>query len=239
VSNLRSNVNPPPSFRLQLEMGIGRYSAATWDEVLEGSSSPSKCTLRGVAKSADEHSLFSVFNEYVCTRLAIAVGLPARPCVLLRGQAGELRAASLWAEGKCAVDLESALQRFPRTSAGVVAFDCWVANDDRGFENLLLGESELIPIDYDQGLFGPGFDLERMTRPDEPYAGGIAELVRPSSHIDEWCRRIAELPRWLIDQAVGDVLETDEFDPEDGKLARAFLTARQPNVKALLQLGAK
>lgn len=217
-------------------MELGRYQAAGWGDRLEGSSTPSKCTLPAVAKSADEHSLYSVFNEYVCSRLASFVGLPVRPCILIDGPNGELSSACVWAEGTQASDLKAVLSRFPRTAAGVVSFDCWVANDDRGLENLLLRDDELIPIDYDQGLFGPGFNLERMAKPDEPYAGGIAELLPRSPHIDEWCDRIAAVPRWAIDQAVAEMLETGEFDQKDGELASNFLVRRQPLVRTLLRL---
>lgn len=213
------------------------FCVEEWGEALEGSSSPSKCTLLGVTKTADDHSLYSVFNEYVCSRLAILVGLPTRPCVLVEDPEGALSAACLWIDGSPPADLEDALRRFPRTAAGIVTFDCWIANDDRGFENLLLSDDELIPIDYDQGLFGSGFNPERMTRPDEPYAGGIAELVPPSRHIDEWCARIAAAPRWVIEDAVAEVLATDQFDDEDGEQALGFLLKRQPVVRKLLQLG--
>lgn len=123
-------------------MDLGVFTVDTWGaRVGAGATDPQYCTLNGVAKVAPAGVRpYLVANEQICARLASIINLPVPPGVIVESTSGQV--------GYVALRFGNANERPPRLiptdlvndcpeiAAGILTFDCWVANGDRHAENL-------------------------------------------------------------------------------------------------------
>jgi len=120
-------------------------------------------TLRGVAKD-NAASQFTVANEVIAARLGQTLGLPVPAGVVAHDAAGGLLYVSLdvSADGKQLPPIVARdfVQSHPELAARILAFDMWIANEDRHTQNVALDPNFTPPrpsiFDHGHALLGTG-----------------------------------------------------------------------------------
>jgi hypothetical protein len=90
--------------------------------------------MEGIAKD-DSSEHYTVANEYICNRAALAVGLPVPPgTIAKKADRTNMFVCLRFTAGPTslpAVDPADLVADHPQLAAGIIAFDCWVGNWDR------------------------------------------------------------------------------------------------------------
>jgi hypothetical protein len=138
----------------------------------------------------------------------------------------------------------------PAYSAGVIAFDCLVANTDRHPGNIAFDarpgqEPTLVIYDHSHALLGsaPGEGSQRLRTLRDRLAlnldgqtGGnrhcLADHLHDAALLGDWCERAATIPPWWLSNLVRSVpgltaIETNE--------TIEFLSHRSRNLRAILR----
>lgn len=224
-------------------MDFGFYEIDAWGDQLPGASAPRYCTLSGVAKMSSASAPYAVPNEFICGRLGLMIGLPVPPGVVVTTHDGKLAYVSLRFGPKGQrpppVIPEHLVEDNPSIAAGIIAFDCWIGNDDRHQENVayVRGESE-IPVtvfDHSHALLGsqPGAATQRLRdhRNDTFIGqGSLAPHITSSGEFENWANRISSIPRELIRDICQTVVHTDGITKEECTEAVKFLIQRKDRV---------
>src|SRR5258707_6897182 len=145
-------------------MLTGIFEIDAWGDSLgAGATAPRYCTLGGVAKlNPVGGSAYIVAAEYICARLALLIGLPVPPGIAIRTKDGQMGYISLRfgpkGERPPPVIAEHLVEDRPELAAALVAFDGWVANDDRHDQNIayIRGKLPLVVYDHSHALVGKG-----------------------------------------------------------------------------------
>jgi hypothetical protein len=174
-------------------------------------------------KGAWEFSPYAVYNEYVCGEIGHFLRLPIPPFAITYRDSDsghEPIFSSLdfnfTRANLPAVIPDLCVEALPPLSAGVVAFDILIANDDRHDKNLVV-DNVLRPramhiFDHERALLGGGGkDIgidrlhllrDRLGITGGPVTGGNSHCLRPFiasyRHLKRWLDRIGELPEWFI-----------------------------------------
>jgi hypothetical protein len=223
------------------------YEVITWGESVSGRSDPHFCTISGIGKRVSGLSPYAAQNEYIAGRLALCVGLPVPPGVLSRYRDGSPAYISLQfgdhTEILPPVIPGELVSRRPDVAAGIVAFDCWVANEDRHESNIWYSEEYPTPMvfDFDDALLGAE-KLTGMARlaslENVPVVGGcIAPLIEDWSHFRVWTARIAAVRDDIIAGICDDVRRTGILTVEECSATERFLVARKSSLMYLLNKG--
>ena len=233
------------------EVKHGSFKVDVWGpSVGEGTSGPLYCTMPGVAKRNGPESTYAVANEYICGRLGYMIGLPVPPGVIVRTDDGKLAYVSLrfgsHSERPPEIIAPQFVDHNPKISAGVVAFDCWIANQDRHEGNLSYSRFGLPPVvfDHDTALFGAsGKPIERLcSLRDDGLAGScISEHITQSTakHFPIWAERIAAIRDEQIGDICQDVVCEGGISLAESAAALDFLVYRKPLVLKLLRESAE
>jgi hypothetical protein len=200
-----------------------------------------------VAKTDSTDAPYAVANEYICSRLGTAIGLPTPPGVVLGGPAGDAAFVSLRFGRKGdkppPIISEHLAEDEPFVAGGVIAFDCWIGNKDRHTKNIAYVRSPRIPpvvFDHSHALMGyqKGEAVRRLADTiDEPYVGHgcLDAVVKEGSGFGEWAGRIASVPTWLVEEACSVAETTGAASPEEAVRAREFLRHRQTRILEYLK----
>ena len=227
------------------------YRVQSWGGALcKGATGPVlSCTLPGVAKANTPEAPYVVANELVCGRLAMMLGLPVPPGVVVRSPNGGLAYVSVrlgdsWAD---VTDTPTGLgddgARSLAIAAGAVAFDAWVYNPDRHRTNVahVPGAPGPVIFDHAAALFGMSAREQLTERRDQlPTAYDPMtqrfHLRTPETvaALAPWCDLITHVPDDLVAPAVREAVEVGALSAEDGNAARAFLLHRKAKLSTLL-----
>lgn len=202
------------------------------------------------------HNKYCIPCEYICGKLGEFIGLPVPPFAITDG--GD--------RGKCFSSLdfnfnreklphivpEKCMEFMPEISAGVLAFDILIANEDRHDENLLVDmvsqPSEMHVFDHDQALLG-GCEVNGRPRLEKLWdhlgiTGGddiggnrhvfLAELSKPEL-LTPWMRRIETIPDWFIDYICKFASDVLGITKEEGDSASGFLKYRKERIIDLVR----
>ncbi len=222
------------------------FGVAAWGSpVGQGVYDARFCTLGGVVKAdQDPTQSCTAANEYICNRLALALGLPAPPGGLIRTEDGQpafvsMRFGSL-TESPPPVVPPDFVKDQPRIAAGIVAFDCWIANSDRHERNLAYRRGTIPPAIFDHGLCLGGESRSAIpqlpTRVDEPgFNNCLAPLIQTSEYLDEWRFAISGLPKTTISAIIEDIVGVGLLTIGEGNLIAGFLRSRQGILRRLLE----
>jgi hypothetical protein len=219
---------------------FGHYHVEISGTELGTSSKARVGSLAAVVKSMDESAPFDTANEFVCDRLGLALGLPVPPGVLTSDEASSPAYARLWF-GPCdatppPADVEAFVRDQPYMAAGVVAFDCWIGNDDRSGANLVyLPPDVLVVFDHGQALWGTLATSGQIDDFEDPLVGGIAELLLEDRHLEDWACRIREVPEALLREVTAVPARLGIVEDDDAERAYHFLRKRQATILDLLR----
>lgn len=222
---------------------FGFYEVDRWgDELGRGATRARLCTLSGIAKLNCDDSKYAVAHEYICWRLAAAIGLPVPPGVVVRTDDSDLAYVSVQfgpsGELPPPVIAEDFVRDHPTLAAGVIAFDCWIANYDRHDENLAYSSRLLPPavFDHDLALMG-NMGPERLESLMEDGIAGncLCGLITDARHFRIWSDRIASLPDGLVQDICEHITCDGGLTAEQATATARFLVCRKPKVGALLR----
>jgi hypothetical protein len=194
-------------------MAKGDWGFATVDafgESLDGTSGVRACTASGVVKTNSASSPYAVANEFICGRLAQALGLPCATGGVARLDTGAFAYVALRfspkGESPPPADAKAFVEDHPKLALRVIVLDCWIANDDRHEGNLAYAREGIPPMvfDHDKALLGYG-GLERFEELDERAIlngcldGFVQDAAALGGVIDE--------VKWLSRHVVEDICE--------------------------------
>lgn len=226
-------------------MDFGIYTVDTWGaRVGAGATDPQYCTLNGVAKVAPAGGRpYLVANEHVCSRLASMINLPVPPGVIVEASSGDV--------GYVVLRFGNANERPPRLiptdltndhpaiAAGILAFDCWVANGDRHTENVAYSPGIWPPMafDHSHAFFGDPGNLGRLA--DHALLAPVGVLAQYISddpaQFQEWVDRVQSIRPGVIAEVLESLVARGIIDDGEASIATGFLTARQATLPDLLR----
>jgi hypothetical protein len=227
--------------------GFGFYEIDAWGEQLTGDSAPQRCTLSGVAKRNSPKAPYAVPSEFICSRLALLIGLPVPPGAVVTADDGNLAYVSLRFGPKVGspppLDAREFVEDNPSTAAGVIAFDCWVGNPDRHEHNLAYVRGEWkVPVtvfDHSHALLGvrAGAAVQQLcTTLDEPVISGILrQHITSSTEFEYWANRIGAVPVELIRDICQTVVHPDGITADECTAVTEFLIHRKDRILEMIQ----
>ncbi|OAI54134.1 hypothetical protein AYO47_03530 [Planctomyces sp. SCGC AG-212-M04] len=194
---------------------------------------------------------YRVSVEFIAARLGQAIGLPIPPSAITRFQQSNLPCFS-------SLDFNFERTKFPPTipdllykaqpliCGGLLAFDIWIANEDRHDCNLVadhVANPRHIQIyDHDICLLH-GNDcvgVERLGRAwNELGIGGHVMLDEINSwhYLHEWFDRIALVPDYMIEDICWAAFDlAEEMTPDETLEVVDFLKWRKPQLERLVKL---
>jgi len=170
------------------------------------------------------------------------IGLPVPPGVVVTVEDDNLAYISLRfgpkGELPPPVIPEHLAEDYPSIAAGIIAFDCWIGNEDRHAGNVayVRGQTQrpVTIFDHSHALLGFERDkaVERLRRRiDEPFiAGCLPPVVKSSREFREWASRISAVSSGLIRDTCGAVVHSDGITTDECAAAVNFLVHRKDRV---------
>ncbi len=228
-------------------MLTGIFEIDAWGDSLgAGATAPRYCTLGGVAKlNPVGGSAYIVAAEYICARLALLIGLPVPPGIAIRTKDGQMGYISLRfgpkGERPPPVIAEHLVEDRPELAAALVAFDGWVANDDRHDQNIayIRGKLPLVVYDHSHALVGKGTAWLEQNLQAVVLSKLLPDRLTRAADLEQSCQRISEIPefqvRHICDSAAADGMLT----ANEAGLVANFLLGRKSKILDLLRQGHK
>ena len=210
-----------------------------------GAASARYCTIEGVAKVNFAGNDVAVVDEYICARLGMAIGLPVPPGAIVRDGAGIAYVAwrfGVPGAGRPPPVVPADLIKYhPDLSAGIVAFDHWIYNDDRHAENLAFTPPDIPPavFDHERALLGTsmaGVPARLLALTDTaPAPGCLAALLPDADRLRSWIERISSVPDGLIRSTCMEAVAYGGIDLVEATMAAMFLIHRRETLTTVLQ----
>ena len=187
----------------------------------------------------EDHTPFRIPNEYICARLGTVLGLPIPPFALTKISDGGIKLMfSTLDFNPSGIRLppilpDICMHRMPFLCVGVIAFDVWIANEDRHDENLAVDKvanpKTMRVFDHDQALFGGCNEIgiarlvklrDRLGITGSGVTGGNPHCLVPhlasDKYFEDWTDRIESIPEWVVTEACSAMLRValkrDEVD---------------------------
>jgi hypothetical protein len=220
------------------------FAVEAYGARVHGATSAVRVRMAGYAKVNSSSAPYTVQNEHVCGLLGLAIGLPIPPGTVVMTDRNELAYVALQFghEDPPPAEVQALAKDEPFLAAGVVAFDCWIGNEDRHDDNLsyVHGLSPLEVFDQGDALWGKdeGGALARLAATDDPMIGRscLAPVLPSVEHVGVWADRIAAVPKDLIEQRCKETVRAES--PITAELADAgikFLRHRQTRIMDLIR----
>lgn len=214
------------------------------EEVGKGATSPRYCTLDGVVKVNNDRWPNVVFNEFICGRLGLVIGLPVPPGAVVQTADGGFGYVALRfgkkGEKPPPTLVEHLVEDHPKIVSGVITFDCWIQNSDRHTENIAYSRDlGLTPVvfDHSHALLGPTqITAEKLLEAiDEPCVENVLpKAITNADSFPEWCDRIAIVPNEQIHSLCDDATRIGIVGREISKAVANFLIYRKNKLRAFL-----
>lgn len=212
------------------------------DELDEGDSVPTYCTLGAIAKRSGRDLPMLVVNELVAFRIGLLLGLPVIPGVALSDGIGPASYLSLRfgpeSEQPPPIIPSELVQDDRFSASGAVVFDCLIANADRHVKNAAYQRDRIrfSLFDHDRALFGKtGLERLRGTKGSHCLETNcIAQELTDGSDFSSWTERVRDLKSYQL----RTIIETSADDAAVSLLvddAVEILCARRDRVGAMLQ----
>jgi hypothetical protein len=128
-------------------------------------------------------------------------------------------------------------------AAGIVAFDCWIGNEDRHDRNLAYSREpklDLAVFDHSHALMGceAGGAVQRLTDSlDKTYvsSGCLAPLMTKGGAFPEWAKRVQSIDPGVIKNTCRAVSRVGAATHDEAKAAEEFLLHRRTRILGYLQ----
>lgn len=216
----------------------GFYAVDAFGAPLDGTAGARECTVHGVIKENSLGAPHLVANEFICGRLALLIGLPVPPGVIVKLDGEKLGYASMrfGARGETPPPIFPAdlTRDLPELALKIVTFDCWVANTDRHESNLAYSRALIPPMifDHDKALLA-GRGLERLDELKDTVIldGCLVEHIRDRSSLGKVLDVIRFVERNFLDAVCDEALRAGAIrddDELDGVIK--FLRERVPRL---------
>lgn len=237
-------------------MPATHYKIADWgDPVGSGVSGAQFINVTGVAKTnvagnpphvdPEPHI---VANEYICARLATAVGLPVPPGFLVKKGAEPWFVSLDFNLGGAALPPilpNVLLARNPSLCAGIVLFDTWILNPDRHTSNLahdtttdavnIFDHSRaLMPKDFPQRQFAL---MSENTTCFEHGTHCLRSVLIDATTFPYWHKRILDVPEHQITDALNDAVEVG-LQRDNVEFFREYLLDRRKRLPIIVAANA-
>ncbi len=231
-------------------------TAAFIEQVGEGVSDSYYVTVEAIGKG-NVASKYCVPNEHICCEIGRFLRLPLPPGALINGPEGSedvwFASLNFNAEGEALppADIDYCLNRFPKTSAGLLLFDILIANADRHAKNLYIDKlsspPEMSIFDHSHALFGgmlgPNFvpgphrlnvlrDRLAISRGSETGLNRhcLLDHIESDNHFEEWVERIRCIPDFFIREICQEVVGLG-IDSAEAEAATDFIIYRRDNLR--------
>jgi len=225
-------------------MPATHYKIADWgDPVGEGVSDARLISVSGVAKTSKATEPNIVANEYVCARLAAAVGLPIPPGFLVKEDGTSWFVSlnfNLSGEKLPPIIPRLLVARKPELCAGILLFDAWILNPDRHAKNLMHYEkTDAVQVfDHSRALMPTDLPQQQYATSmvNSPAIGAhcLAPVIADGSTFTHWHQRIMAVAEHQITDALNEAAEVG-LEPANVNFFRDYLLDRRtrlPNIVA-------
>jgi hypothetical protein len=202
------------------------------------------CSINGVLKLNLDSSDHRVANEFICGRLASFLGLPVPPGTIIKTKDNKTGYASLrfGSEGERPPPVipKHLAADHPHLVAGIVVFDCWIANPDRHNKNLAYSRKTKQPpvvFDHDQALFGLSDTHDRLAEKlNESFVSDcLGEYITSSESFRPWVKRVEAIQNETIQEICEAATVAGSLNPVTQENAQNFLIQRRDTLRDLLQ----
>ena len=222
------------------------YELDAWGPAIGGASGARTCTLNGLAKIASANSPYAVGNELICSRLGLLIGLPVPPGLITRTDDDEPAYVSIRFGPKGQLPPPANSQHLvednPSLAAGIIAFDCWTANDDRHEQNLAYVREPKIPLavfDHERALLGQtaGAGTGRLKdERDNPHVGGcLCPYVTSDAEFSDWASRIGSVSARVIRDLAAMASAAGAMTADEASAIEEFLVHRKSRILPMIQ----
>jgi hypothetical protein len=218
-------------------MEAGFYEVAAVGSFMgTGVSDAKACTLAGVVKLAHPSAPYTVANEYICGRLATAIGLPTPPGTIAKMDDGTLAYVmlrfGLKGDKPPPADPPLIASNKARLAAGVVVFDDWILNADRHPANMAyVPDAGLSIFDHGHALLGTtdsGAVAHLTAKANTVCLGGaLAPHLSKSDDLFRWASRIRQVDDELVREFCDTPRRLGAITKEESAAASAILIARK------------
>ena len=238
---------------------FGTYHVLNWQKAeLGGMSDALLATVQAVAKCNCRASPYLVANELIAGSIGRYLRLPVPPCCVADHDGIAYFMSlnfNLTGEALPPIIPSRFVADFPDLSAGVVAFDALIANQDRHDKNIAAvtqdrDRKRACVFDHDRCLFGAqegrGVELLQRVRRELVIDGALNRNRRPhcllsalkdDTGLHEWVSRIEGIPPWFIVETVVEAQFHARLTDAEKDAAITYLKDRQPVVRQLLRDG--
>lgn len=218
-----------------------------------GHTEPFYCDVAAVGKVNGGGNPLVVANEFICSRLAMHLGLPVPAGGIVTDvdpDIAEDRLAyvslNFYPEGERPppADLTALGDQHQPEIAGITVFDTWIVCGDRHARNIVFEPDLGVPltfIDFDLSLcanLGPN----RLGRLPEMIGAGMErlpntlhELVTDGQHLLAWLERVVSLPGHTIDEIVREALEVGAMEQETAEATAYILRERRTRLRSIMK----
>lgn len=200
------------------------------------------CTINGVLKLNIDPSDRRVANEFICSRLAVLLGLPVPSGAIIKTKDGRIGYATLrfGSERPPPVIPKHLVEDHPNLAVGIVVFDCWVATPDRHARNLAYSrKAKQAPVvfDHDQSLLGLSENLDRLTQTmEEAFVSScLQDYITQGANFKPWVERVEAIRNDILQEICEAAVSAGALDAPTGQRVLYFLTRRRDRIRALLQ----
>jgi len=223
----------------------GYYAISAIGSKMPGASGAVEVQMSGIAKD-DSAEHYTVVNEYICSTMAAAVGLPVPPGTIVKQANGAYMFSCMrFSAGPTSlpnVDPAELVADEPDIAAGIVAFDCWVGNWDRHSGNIayVRGVSGVSIFDHGRTLLrtpnGEGAAAIDSWR-DKPHVHDSHALLKHVSdygRLERWSQRIALVTPELINDACRIAARLGVCSVPESQAVHNFLEHRKSRILGYL-----
>lgn len=218
-------------------MEAGFYGVAAVGSLIGAGVTGSRAaTLEGVVKTHDPSAPYTVANEYICARLAAAIGLPVPPGTVARLDDGS------WAyvmmrfghrgDRLPPADPAEIVKARPALAAGIACFDSWVVNPDRHAGNLAFApDVGLSVFDHGHALLGVT-DAGAVKHVEhwisQPLLTGcLLPVLKDPLHLQQWSHRVSVVPDLLVSEVCDTAGQLGIITREEAKAVEMMLNGRK------------
>lgn len=188
-----------------------------------------------------------VTNEFICARLAMALGVPAPmgEAGLIDGRQRAWISAQIEYNGQefPPADMSAALRERPYDVAAMAAFDIWVHNEDRHEGNVIYHpEVGLWAIDFEHALGAAdsgNAEVLAGIKDASTRIWALDGLTLDAEHFRPWCARIKAFPKSGLDATLKEARNRDLLNAAEAKEIASFLTHRQVRIHELVSKSLK
>lgn len=223
----------------QDDWGFSGISA--FGEHLGGTTGIRSCSIDGIVKQNVDAAPYCVANEFICGRLGLLVGLPVPPGAIVPLDDGGLAYVALrfGPRGESPPPaFEDLLARdYPELALRIVAFDSWIANNDRHAKNLSYspGTIPLRVFDHERALLGAaGIKRLEELRNQAILNCCLVDFIPDLSHLGKISDEIQWIAKHRLSIVCDEALEAKAISKDEKDRIVEFLQARAGSITSLV-----